>query len=821
MMSEQRAVGVEILDITHADDLTPSRDSVTGSGGSHTSSSSIRASIGGSIASLNPLAKRASFDGNNYVFTMQVWIPAEQHNYIISRSYKAFSLLQTQLKKKYPRSNLPVLPKASEITPNKKTSLNEYIFHLMTVPEILQSDTLLSFLDEGSPEGELLDYDSVALEVMTCMDVLLEHEKDTNKTIVATREFQLKYNVSGESVVVWRFSTHKRDIGFSVSYNGSEVVKYQRLESQNKNKPITGLFEVPSSGIDSEGRPCDAHSVVLKFDNSYSKLRSKGLLYSARVVSGAEYREAVSKAENLNVLKDGFQRQRRMLKAGLALESRKLIVSSGHSTVSLLGLEGGHRTSMSGVAGNSTLGSNSSTLSSLESESGGMAGLGSGGGAGAGTGSQPAPGGTTTTNNLHQQQQQLLDEKAGLIRAYQESLNALEEERNATANAIGKLEKASTALDVTDEELMLAREELELLKEAFTEKEEGHKRALAEIYQNQDLALDALEQHKAQLEEIHDAKRQHREQTDHVATLQLQLEKMTLAELAGQETIKILKTEKKQLRKFAIQAKADIDRLQVLNAALEAEVAALQTEVSIGAEDMQNMHRDMQRLQFNSDQEEQQQRELRSRSSDLDDAKPFGKHSALGAGLGLEDSFTSNNSDRNGNGNGNINSNSSGNETGKSWEQGEEEGAKEGEGEGTMFRDTGLDTSGTDWTQDGEREGEANDEEGGEGDENLRSRLGSNSSINRSSITSSIRGTSLDMMGPARDGWSLGEGESGTVTPHPHSDNALIKKSNSGLLSSNVYGITSRGINGALERPGAYANPPPLFLNTTGTFFGF
>ena len=168
------------------------------------------------------------------------------------------------------------------------------------------------------------------------MDVLLENEKDINKTIVANREFQLKYSVTGESVVVWRFGTQKRDIGFSVSYNGTEVIKYQRLESQIK--PITGLFEVPSSGIDADGRPCDTHAVTLKFDNSYSKLRSKGLLYSTRVVTSAEYTEAVAKADALNIQKDAYQRQRQMVKTGLALESRKLIVHSGSSTMSLLGL---------------------------------------------------------------------------------------------------------------------------------------------------------------------------------------------------------------------------------------------------------------------------------------------------------------------------------------------------------------------------------------------------------------------------------------------------------------------------------------------------
>ena len=145
-MSEQRAVGVEILSVLLAEDMQQGESLGASLGFGRSSSfsdrnaNSIRASIGGSIASLNPLnigaSKRGGADCPNYIFTMQVWIPAEQHNYVVTRTYKSFILLQTQLMKKYPRSNLPLLPKGSDIAPNKKTALNEYISALMTVPEV-------------------------------------------------------------------------------------------------------------------------------------------------------------------------------------------------------------------------------------------------------------------------------------------------------------------------------------------------------------------------------------------------------------------------------------------------------------------------------------------------------------------------------------------------------------------------------------------------------------------------------------------------------------------------------------------------------------
>ena len=727
-MSASRAVGVEILDIIHADDLNGRETFVRGStsGGSITSNGSSSANSGSSIATSRP-SRRVSFDANSYLLILQVWIPAEQHNYTLTRTYKSLVTLQMQLCKKYPRSNIPSLPKTVELTPNKKVILNEYISQLMNISEILQSDTFLSYLDASSAEGELLDYDALALELVTCIDVILEDEKDVEKVIVAGREYQVKMlDVAGESVVVWRFSTHARDIGFSVLYNETEVVKYQRLEAQNK--PINGLFEVPCSAIDANGQPCDSHDVILKFDNSYSKLRSKALTYTVRTVSYSDYLAAVQKAKDVNQTKEFHQRQRSMLKAALLIASRRLN-GSGQGAVGL-GMSMGSSMSMSGsTVLTSVLADNlhsqetgappvplslSSAASFNSCDSLASLAQTSGQTAASSVTAMPAAGLGTEVPNA----QRLLDEKAGLISAYQEALQALETERQAAASALSRLDKTATLLDRRDEELLHAREELELLKEAAQERDQNYQTSLAELSASQGLALDALGDHKVHLEELHDLRRLNQDQKERLSALTATIEQLTLSDLNNQEQIKILKTEKKQLRKFGLQSKADLERLTAVNAALETEVAALQAEASAHAADMRKIHTELQELQWAS-----------ARATQAPEA--FAAH-----GAGQTETHESANAPA----------------------------------------DPPKDTSCV---------------------------VKQESSINAVESSAHIEGA--------------GPQQLDTSAPN------LESKLNSESLkdSGGLVGRFSRGLNGALPRPGVYVDPPPLLINQNGTFFGF
>lgn len=134
----EKTVGVEVLEIVPMED---------GSGKDHSSNSPSRVSIGSGF-------RKSGVDANSFLVVIQIWT-SDGHRYTVSRTYKSFVNLQAQLTRKYPRSTIPALPKAVDVTSNKKSSINEYIAGLMQIPELLQSDTFLSFLDEESTaEGE-------------------------------------------------------------------------------------------------------------------------------------------------------------------------------------------------------------------------------------------------------------------------------------------------------------------------------------------------------------------------------------------------------------------------------------------------------------------------------------------------------------------------------------------------------------------------------------------------------------------------------------------------------------------------------------------
>jgi hypothetical protein len=183
----EKTVGVDVLDIVPVDDA-----------GSHSHSPG------------HSSRKHKDTDANNFLVVVQIWT-SDGHRYTISRTYKAFVNLQAQLTRKYPRSKIPALPKAVDVATNKKSSLSDYIAGLMQIPEILQADTLLSFLDEETNgEGDCLDFDSLHKENTSCIDLLLEHETEFKKVVAAGRELEVPLEVESESVVVWKFSECSR-----------------------------------------------------------------------------------------------------------------------------------------------------------------------------------------------------------------------------------------------------------------------------------------------------------------------------------------------------------------------------------------------------------------------------------------------------------------------------------------------------------------------------------------------------------------------------------------------------------------------------------
>ncbi|RYH07055.1 hypothetical protein EON65_42170 [archaeon] len=162
----------------------------------------------------------------NHVFILQVWL--EQNMYKIQRSYAAFVELDYKLRYQYPRSQLPALPLAgayssvskapsrrfsttstpadatpssnpaatekpgrkllkrkdpNEVISSKRGPLSQYLRDLIRVPEILVSETLLTFLDEESVDGA--DVEEFSEEAVQNMEItlLLQEEEVVTKTV--------------------------------------------------------------------------------------------------------------------------------------------------------------------------------------------------------------------------------------------------------------------------------------------------------------------------------------------------------------------------------------------------------------------------------------------------------------------------------------------------------------------------------------------------------------------------------------------------------------------------------------------------------------
>jgi len=86
--------------------------------------------------------------------------------------------------------------------------------------------------------------------------------------VKAGETIPLEINVSTpDTVLSWEFQTENHDIGYSIFYEGKEeVVPFSRVDSQLKEVKGSIICRHP-------GR------YVIAFDNTYSRLRAKSVLY--------------------------------------------------------------------------------------------------------------------------------------------------------------------------------------------------------------------------------------------------------------------------------------------------------------------------------------------------------------------------------------------------------------------------------------------------------------------------------------------------------------------------------------------------------------
>ena len=227
-------------------------------------------------------------------FNCHFWsvsVKCDSIKYDVDRSYVDFCDLDRILRKKFPKSDIPLLPLAScsliqkhlnkdnkLISPDKAKNsnntarnkfpvyvpediikatgyLNDYFNKLLIHHQIIASEEILRFFDE---EATAFAYDSKSIDISTIHEILFKDQISTKITVRAHDQETINYPVKQGYVLLWVFSTIDYDIGFSVELNGEVKIPYTRYKSHEKK--INGSLEIIQSG-----------TVLLKFDNTYAK----------------------------------------------------------------------------------------------------------------------------------------------------------------------------------------------------------------------------------------------------------------------------------------------------------------------------------------------------------------------------------------------------------------------------------------------------------------------------------------------------------------------------------------------------------------------
>ena len=201
-----------------------------------------------------------------------------------------------------------------ELISKKKPQLLEYLKLLLNIPEIVRSTNMLDFLDKASINGEEYEEESIVL-----MDMLLEGIPEKSVNIV--KKHSVKFEVVTGEYIVWRFSTKKRDLGFSIDINDTNVLTYQRYNCHEKH--IENVLRVPMSG-----------TATLLWDNSYSKLRTKHLFFRCKVLSNELYKEHSKNCVDSSREQLANQSRRGALQRELVQKSHQLLATQGGRLIS-------------------------------------------------------------------------------------------------------------------------------------------------------------------------------------------------------------------------------------------------------------------------------------------------------------------------------------------------------------------------------------------------------------------------------------------------------------------------------------------------------
>lgn len=251
------------------------------------------------------------------------------------------SLLTTDKKKT--SSNLssssvsyPIPSSSTEAMPSLKKLLTSYLSNLLLHDEVLTSDIIFKFFDE---EYSSLFQTNIP-PLLTLHDLILINSKE-HVNIVNKYEEKF-FDVPKNHFLIWRFSTLKYDIGFSIEVNGEVRKKLTRFPSHErevcggiliKNDEHSIAVNTSSTNASSSiPRTSSALSstssriarIKLKFDNSYAKYHSKELHWSVRIISYEEFQQIKKQVVACYCEKKRYLMQRNALKRALMRNSYRL-----------------------------------------------------------------------------------------------------------------------------------------------------------------------------------------------------------------------------------------------------------------------------------------------------------------------------------------------------------------------------------------------------------------------------------------------------------------------------------------------------------------
>lgn len=273
---------------------------------------------------------------DNHIFIIKIWI--SQNVYEIKRSYTNFCDFDFNLRKMFPKSQILECPlqllnnntnkvlksvktnrknslariiNSNEIVSNKRNALNRYLEDILEKPELLRSTELLNFLDIESSNG--ID---VPQETMSLLEYIIGNERET--TITVLREYTVKLEVTATQYIAWRFYTKNKDIGFDISMTGLEggLLPYQRYKSHEQT--VEDIIQIPLNG-----------TLILHWDNSYSKVLSKQLTFVYRVLDADVYNSAAEICLSFTRNKHEFESKRNTLRRVLTSKSTSILANSG------------------------------------------------------------------------------------------------------------------------------------------------------------------------------------------------------------------------------------------------------------------------------------------------------------------------------------------------------------------------------------------------------------------------------------------------------------------------------------------------------------